>query len=83
MRVFIKGERLGSNVLSPVSQKVYEFAEEFVSIFPEAQFVKRGSQFEIKKIVEIACKRDFTDVIVINEDRKQPSKSNCAPYCNL
>ena len=55
-------------------QSVYEFAEEFTSIFPEARFVKRGSQFEIKRIVEIAIKNEFSDVIIINEDRKKPSK---------
>ncbi|KAJ3045900.1 Ribosome production factor 1 [Rhizophlyctis rosea] len=52
---------------------VYEFAEEFVSIFPDAQFVKRGPQFEVKKIVELAIKRDYTDLIIINEDRKVPN----------
>ncbi|KAJ3090984.1 Ribosome production factor 1 [Quaeritorhiza haematococci] len=55
------------------SAAVYEFAEEFVSIFPDAEFVKRQSQFEVKKIVEIATKRNYTDLIVINEDRKQPN----------
>ncbi|KAJ3300284.1 Ribosome production factor 1 [Borealophlyctis nickersoniae] len=55
------------------SAKVYEFAEEFVSIFPDAHFVKRGPQFEIKKIVELAVKREYTDLIVINEDKKQPN----------
>ncbi|KAI8826600.1 anticodon-binding protein [Fimicolochytrium jonesii] len=55
------------------SANVYEFAEEFVSIFPDAEFVKRGSQFEIKKIVELAIKRNYTDVVVVNEDRKKPN----------
>ncbi|EGF82861.1 hypothetical protein BATDEDRAFT_9487 [Batrachochytrium dendrobatidis JAM81] len=55
------------------SASVYEFAEQFVSIFPDAEFVKRGSQFEIKKIVEIAIERSYTDLVVINEDRKKPN----------
>jgi ribosome production factor 1 len=55
------------------SANVYDFASEFVTIFPNAQFVKRGSQFEVKKIVEIAIKREFTDVIIINEDNKKAS----------
>ncbi|KAJ3020925.1 Ribosome production factor 1 [Thoreauomyces humboldtii] len=55
------------------SARVYEFAEEFVSIFPDAELIKRGTQFEIKKIVELAIKREYTDVIVINEDKKQPN----------
>ncbi|KAI8892397.1 anticodon-binding protein [Globomyces pollinis-pini] len=52
---------------------VYEFANEFCTIFPDAQFVKRGSQFEVKKIVEIAIERQFTDLIIINEDKKKPN----------
>ncbi|KAJ3331362.1 hypothetical protein HDU76_003380 [Blyttiomyces sp. JEL0837] len=51
----------------------YEFAEEFCTIFPDAQFVKRGPQFEIKRIVELARKREYTDVVVINEDKKEPN----------
>ncbi|KAJ3112270.1 argininosuccinate synthetase [Phlyctochytrium bullatum] len=53
--------------------KTYDFVNEFITIFPDAQFVKRGPQFEIKKIVEIATKREFTDVIIVNESNKQPS----------
>ncbi|KAJ3371065.1 Ribosome production factor 1 [Kappamyces sp. JEL0680] len=51
----------------------YKFATEFTTIFPDAQFVKRGPQFEVKRIVEIAIERNYTDVIIINEDRKEPS----------
>ncbi|KAJ3074146.1 Ribosome production factor 1 [Podochytrium sp. JEL0797] len=51
----------------------YEFANEFVGIFPDAQFIKRGPQFEVKKIVELAIGRDYTDVIIINEDKKTPN----------
>ncbi|TPX78388.1 hypothetical protein CcCBS67573_g00356 [Chytriomyces confervae] len=51
----------------------YEFANEFCTIFPDAQFVKRGPQFEVKKIVELAIGREYTDVIVINEDKKKPN----------
>jgi ribosome production factor 1 len=55
--------------------------DEFCSIFPNAQFVKRGSQFEVKRIVELAVKREYTDVIVINEDKKQPSTFNRCYIC--
>ncbi|KAI8849722.1 anticodon-binding protein [Chytridium lagenaria] len=51
----------------------YEFVNEFITIFPDAQFVKRGPQFEVKKIVEIAKKREFTDVIIVNESNKEPN----------
>ncbi|KAI8618125.1 anticodon-binding protein [Chytriomyces sp. MP71] len=51
----------------------YEFANEFCTIFPDAQFIKRGPQFEVKKIVELAIGREYTDVIIINEDKKKPN----------
>ncbi|KAL2919154.1 Ribosome production factor 1 [Polyrhizophydium stewartii] len=55
------------------SASVYEFANEFVTIFPDAEFVKRGSQFDVKRIVEIAKEREYTDLLIINEDRKEPN----------
>lgn len=49
---------------------MYEFAEELVSIFPGAEFVKRQAQYDIKHIMEFSGNRGFTDVIIVNEDRK-------------
>lgn len=57
------------------SASLYSFVHEFISIFPNAEFVKRGSQFEIGKIVEIAIETGYTDLIIVGEDHKQPSKS--------
>jgi len=36
---------------------------------PAAQFYKRAG-FPLKKIVEYAAKREYSDVLVVNEDRK-------------
>ncbi|KAI9016028.1 anticodon-binding protein [Hyaloraphidium curvatum] len=55
------------------SAELYEFCKEFCDIFPSAQFVKRGKQFLVKHLVEIAKKRDFTDLIIIGEHRKVPN----------
>ncbi|TPX45044.1 hypothetical protein SeMB42_g00980 [Synchytrium endobioticum] len=52
---------------------MYEFVNELITIFPDAQFVKRESQFELKKVVEIAREREFTDMIVVHEDNKTPN----------
>lgn len=52
---------------------MYEFATELVDIFPNTHFVKRKPQFEMKHIIEFSKNRDFTDIMVINEDRKEPS----------
>jgi ribosome production factor 1 len=55
------------------SKHVYEFAEELVSIFPNAEFVKRGVMFDIATIVQFCKNRGYTDLMVVNEDRKQPN----------
>ncbi|KAJ3175732.1 argininosuccinate synthetase [Irineochytrium annulatum] len=55
------------------SPSTFQFTEELCSIFPSAQYVKRGSQFEVKKIVELATKREYTDIIIVNDDKKAPN----------
>lgn len=52
------------------SALTYKFIAELLEVFPNATFYKRRG-FELKKIVEYAKHRDFTDVVVINEDRRQ------------
>ena len=48
-----------------------------MDIFPNTHFVKRRPQFEMRHIIEFSKNRDFTDIMVINEDRKEPSKIGC------
>jgi ribosome production factor 1 len=43
-------------------------------MFPDAQFAKRGSNHEMRQIIKVAIERGFTDMLVVNEDRKTPSK---------
>jgi ribosome production factor 1 len=50
---------------------VYEIATEFASIFPNAEFVKRGSQFEMQDLIRIASEREYTCLIVLHHDRKE------------
>ena len=38
-------------------------------MLPAAQFFKRAG-FPLKKIIEYAARRDYSDVVVVNEDRK-------------
>eukprot|EP00951_Prasinocladus_malaysianus_P034580 scaffold349828_cov41-Prasinocladus_malaysianus.AAC.1 len=38
--------------------------------FPKAQYYKRGG-YQIKQIVKFAANRDYSDVVVINENRKK------------
>jgi ribosome production factor 1 len=48
----------------------FEFAQEIASIFPTAEFVKRKKNYQVKHIVEFSTNRGFTDVLIINEDKK-------------
>ncbi|KAL6769097.1 hypothetical protein ACKKBG_A17470 [Auxenochlorella protothecoides x Auxenochlorella symbiontica] len=48
---------------------MYKFIAELLEVFPNATYYKRQG-FPLKKIVQFAKNRDFSDVVVINEDRK-------------
>lgn len=62
------------NVLITTSYKVtgvaYRFISELLEVLPCATYYKRQG-YPLKKIVEYARNRDFTDLMVFNEDRKQ------------
>ncbi|KAI9304426.1 anticodon-binding protein [Cunninghamella echinulata] len=51
----------------------YEFCAELVTMFPNSQFAKRGANHELRQIIQIAKEREFTDMIIVNEDRKVPN----------
>ena len=73
-------------VLVTTSQKAtrvtYEFCEELVSIFPGAELIRRkkGKGFEMGRIAGWAAGRDYTHLMVVNEDMKKPSM--CAHVCH-
>lgn len=48
---------------------MYKFLAEMLEVLPCATYYKRQG-YALKKICEYATNRDFTDVIVFNEDRK-------------
>lgn len=52
-------------------KQAYEFSELLLDIIPNSNFVKRKEQFEMKDIAKICSKRNYTDVVVINEDKKE------------
>lgn len=62
------------NVLITTSYKpsgiMYKFISEMLEVFPLATYYKRQG-YPLKKIVEYASNREFTDIVVFNEDRKQ------------
>ena len=51
------------------SAVMYKFLSEMLEVLPAATYYKRGG-FALKKIVEYAAARGFTDLAVFNEDRK-------------
>ncbi|CAO3587948.1 unnamed protein product [Absidia cylindrospora] len=55
------------------SKVCYEFCAELVSMFPDAQFAKRGSNHEIRQIIKVAIEKGFTDMLIVNEDKKTPN----------
>ncbi|PRW33197.1 Ribosome production factor 1 [Chlorella sorokiniana] len=62
------------HVLITTSYKVtgimYKFISELLEVLPCATYYKRQG-YPLKKIVEYAKNREFTDLMVFNEDRKQ------------
>ncbi|OMJ14706.1 Ribosome production factor 1 [Smittium culicis] len=55
------------------TKTTYEFANELTGIIPESQFIKRHDKFSIDQIMEFCSNRDYTDLIVISEDHREPT----------
>ncbi|XP_035539518.1 ribosome production factor 1 isoform X2 [Juglans regia] len=47
------------------------FISELLSVIPNAHYYKRGT-YDLKKIVEYANKKDFTSIIVVHTNRREP-----------
>lgn len=47
------------------------FISDLLSIIPNAHYHKRGT-YDLKKIVEYATKKDFTSIIVVHTNRREP-----------
>ncbi|GCE98160.1 ribosome production factor 1 [Zygosaccharomyces mellis] len=52
-------------------RNAYEFANVLIEIFPNVTFVKRKFGLTMKDIVDACSKRNFTDIIIINENKKK------------
>ncbi|ORZ39200.1 anticodon-binding protein [Catenaria anguillulae PL171] len=63
------------------SKDMHVFAKEFAHLFPTAEVRKRGT-FEIKKIIEFCKEREYTDLVVLHEDKKQDGP-NAALFIHL
>lgn len=62
--------------LTPVLQRTVRFCEQLSTVIPNSHvYYRRG--LALKRIIPQCIARDFTDLIVINEDRKIPSILLC------
>lgn len=57
---------------SPNAKKcAYEFADILMEFVPNVTFVKRKREYQMKEMAQYCNNREFTDLIVINEDKKK------------
>jgi len=54
------------------SQNLLKFVDDLLSVFPNSHYYKRGT-FNVKSICKFSVNREFTDLIIINEDREEPN----------
>ena len=52
-------------------KSAYEFANILIEILPNVTVVKRKFGYKLKEISDICIKRNFTDIVIINEDKKK------------
>ena len=48
-----------------------------MNVIPNSEYVKRG-KVDMKDLVKQSTEREYTDIIVINEDMKKPSILSCS-----
>lgn len=51
-------------------RSAYDFSATLLEVIPNSSFTKRQRKYTIKDMAEYCSNRDFTDLIVINEDKK-------------
>ena len=58
------------------TKATYEFCDELVNVVPGAEFIRRkkGKHFEMGNIASWASGRGYSNMIVVNEDMKKPSR---------
>eukprot|EP00004_Rigifila_ramosa_P021688 TRINITY_DN5817_c0_g1_i1.p1 TRINITY_DN5817_c0_g1~~TRINITY_DN5817_c0_g1_i1.p1 ORF type:complete len:328 (+),score=98.82 TRINITY_DN5817_c0_g1_i1:145-984(+) len=52
------------------SKPTHQFISELMQIIPNSEYYKRKN-YEVKQIVEYACNREYTAIIITNEDKKK------------
>ncbi|KAJ2864660.1 Ribosome production factor 1, partial [Coemansia asiatica] len=54
-------------------KKTVGFVKELLSVIPNLEYIKRNKAFALQKIMEFCKNREYTDVIVVTEDHKEPT----------
>ncbi|KAJ1963691.1 Ribosome production factor 1 [Dipsacomyces acuminosporus] len=49
------------------------FVKELLSVIPNLEYIKRGKKFELQQIIQFCKNREYTDLIVVTEDHKEPT----------
>ena len=56
---------------SGAKKAAYEFADILTEFIPNVTFIKRKREYLMKEMATYCSNRDFSDLIVINEDKKK------------
>lgn len=65
-------------ITTSINSTLYAEAELLTSFFPNSNFVRRsshryGHKFSVREIASFAANREYTTLVVLEEDRKRPS----------
>lgn len=53
------------------TSKLVEFCQEFIGVIPNLEFYERRD-YHVKEIIEMANKREYTDLVIFNERNRKP-----------
>ncbi|KAJ8442891.1 hypothetical protein Cgig2_022257 [Carnegiea gigantea] len=70
----LKGERVPKVLITTCrfnSTRGPEFIKELLEVIPNSHYYKRGT-YDLKKIVTYATKKDFTSLVVVHTNRREP-----------
>jgi ribosome production factor 1 len=65
-------------ITTSINSTLHQHCESLTTLFPNSKYVRRSShrygyKFSVREISSFAAKRDYTSVIVLEEDQKRPS----------
>lgn len=65
-------------ITTSINSTLHNHCDSLTTLFPNSKYVRRSShrygyKFSVREIASFAAKRDYTSVIVLEEDQKRPS----------